>query len=101
MQNTRKSLVAAALVLSSAVAAHAAARPVHVAKPVAHPAVERIASGKIERLNVKNHTLILGHRTYRFSPALASASVKPGESVKVFYKEARGHRMVSKIIASS
>lgn len=101
MKNSAKKFAAVALILSSAGAAQAATAAAHPSKPAPRPAVERVASGKIERVNAAHHNLTLAHRTYRYSPSLALATVKPGDSVKVFYRQTHGRRMISKIVPAT
>lgn len=53
------------------------------------------ASGRIERISPAH--LTLNHRTYRFAPGVASADLKRGERVKVWYTSEHGKRLVTKI----
>lgn len=65
---------------------------------LAHASTGHVASGKVVRVNASRHMLTLGHHIYRYAPSQAQASLAPGQNVRVFYREAHGHRWVNRIV---
>lgn len=55
-------------------------------------------SGKIERINAKEHSLTVNHRSYRYGPAMESATFKAGDTVHFSWKKEHHHRMIEKFL---
>ena len=63
-----------------------------------HAVSGHVVSGKLVRVNASRHMLTLGHHIYRYAPSQVQASLAPGQNVRVFYREAHGHRWVNRIV---
>lgn len=65
---------------------------------IAQAAAGHIATGKLASVDASRHRIMLGHHIYRYAPSKATASLAPGQHVKVFFREGHGHRWAHRIV---
>lgn len=55
-------------------------------------------SGKIERINAKQHRLTVNHRSYAYDAKTENSALEVGDAVRFSWKKEHHHRMIERFL---
>lgn len=84
-----KQVAGVALAMTAAAGAAVAASPTHE------------VTGRIEHLSPKRQHLTVRNQVYRYDPRIMGLGLRPGEHVRILYREQHGHRTAIRIVPAA